>query len=90
MTFLTFCAADIFDGNGIFIAGPEIAEKPVIDGIEFVPMCAIGSFGEIHLCRTVTVDTPAHAEIGKLFYLIHFLNRTMTGLTLHLADAHVL
>jgi hypothetical protein len=31
----------------------------------------------------VTVNTPAHAQLGELFYLIHFRDIAMTSLALY-------
>jgi hypothetical protein len=45
---------------------------------------------ELHFGFAVTVDTPAHAQVGKLFHLAHFLDLAMTGLALHLARFYVL
>ena len=90
MTFLAFGAADVFDGDGVFIAPLEVAGEFAVDAIEFVAVYAFGSLGKIDLGGSMAVDAPAHAEIGELPDLVHLLDRAMAGLTLHLAHPDVL
>src|SRR4051812_19763171 len=45
---------------------------------------------ELNLCCTVTIDTPAHAEVCKLFHLVHFLDLSMAGMALYFFRFNVL
>src|SRR5690606_6827497 len=45
---------------------------------------------EINFGFSVTVDTPSHRQRLKLFHLVHFLNRTVTSLTLYITNIYVL
>jgi hypothetical protein len=90
MTFLTFRAADVFDGHGVFVAGAEVAGEFGVDAIEFIAAYAVRPFGEGDLGGAMAVDAPPHAQIGELFYLIHLLDGTMTGLALDVAYADML
>ena len=90
MTFLAFGAADVFDGNGVYPPILEIAEEGFVDGVEFVAVYAVWPFGKVDFCGSVTVDTPAHAEGGELFDLVHLLDGAVTGLALYMADVDVL
>src|SRR5882757_3850249 len=54
----------------------------LVNAVELVAIVP-GRIREIDLCRTVTVDTPAHAEWRKLFYFIHFLDGAVAGLALY-------
>ena len=49
-----------------------------------------GAIGKIDFCGPVTIDTPPHAQLGKLVYLIHLLNGAVTGLALHFPGMYVL
>ena len=90
MTFLTFRAADVFDGHRVFVARAEVAGEFTVDAIEFIAVYAIGAFGEGDLGGSMAVDAPAHAQIGELFYFVHLLDGAMTGLTLDVAYADML
>ena len=90
MTFLTFGAADVLDRYRIDLPGFQIVDVGFILQIKIVAVDAVRAIGEIDPGRTVTVDAPTHAEVGKLFDFVHFLNRSMTGLTLHFPGTHML
>src|ERR1700727_2797088 len=89
MAFLAFRTADVFHRYGIHLTRTKLMVEPLIDAIEFVAFLA-GAIRKINLRSPVTVDTPAHAEIGELPDLVHLLDRAMTGLTLHLSHPYVL
>ena len=88
VTFLTFRPANILNGDGILLAGSQLAGKSAVDAIE--PVSLIGAVGEINPGGPVAVDTPAHAQGSELPDLIHLLNWPVTGLTLDLAGLGVL
>ena len=90
MAFLAFRAAYVFDGHRIHLAGAYFVRKLFIDTIKFVSQLAIGAVRKSDFRRAMTVDAPAHAEIGELFDLIHFLDGAVTGLALHLPHPYVL
>jgi hypothetical protein len=90
MTFLAFGAADVFDGDGVFIAPLEVAGEFAVDAIEFVAVYPFGPFGEVDPGGSMAVDAPAHAEIGELPDLVHLLDRAVAGLALYMANADVL
>ena len=89
MAFLALGTADILDRNTILCAVFQIVMEFFVNAVEFITVVP-GRIREIDLGRTVTVDTPAHAQFSKLLHLVHFLDRTMTGLALHFAGAGVL
>ena len=89
MAFLTLRTPDVLHRNTVHLPGNEILVEPFVNAIEFISIVSIG-IGEIHLGSTVTVYTPAHAEIGKLFYFIHLCDGSVTGLTLYFARANML
>src|SRR5687767_53040 len=60
----------------------------LINAVEFVAFCTIVI--EINFCIAMTIDTPAHAQLRKLFHFIHFRNISMTGLALNIACFYVL
>jgi hypothetical protein len=82
MTFLTFRTADIFDSHRIHLTRAHLIAKVSVDTVKFVSLPVIGTIREGNFGRAVAVDAPAHAEIGELFDLIHFLDRAMAGLAL--------
>ena len=88
MAFLAFRTADVLNGNAIFFAGSQICMEFFVNAVELVPVST--GIREVNLGSTVAVDTPAHAHIGKLFHLIHFLDRTMASLTLYFSGADML
>ena len=45
---------------------------------------------KLYVGSTVAVNTPAHAQFGKLTYFGHFLYWAVTGLALYLAYFHML
>lgn len=61
----------------------EVLYEFGIGVIEFVP-------GKVNFCGAMAIDAPAHAEVCELAHLIHFLDGSMTGLTLHLPYPYVL
>ena len=89
MAFLALGTADILDCNTILRAVFQIVMEFLVNAVEFITVVP-GRIREIYLGRTVTVDTPAHAKLSELLHLVHFLDRTMTGLALHFAGAGVL
>ena len=89
MTFLALGAADILHRYRIHGAGLQVLVEMLVNAVELVATVA-GRIREVHLGRTVTVDTPAHAEGSKLVHFIHLLDRSMTGLTLYLSGLRML
>ena len=89
MAFLALGTADILDRNTILRTIFQIVMEFLVNAVEFITIVP-GRIREIDLGRTVTVDTPTHAELCKLLHLVHFLDRTMTGLALHFAGAGML
>ncbi len=59
MTFLTFGAADVFDGDGIAFAAAEVCGEFRVLVVEFIYRMSRGAVGEVHFRSAVTVDTPA-------------------------------
>ena len=45
---------------------------------------------EINLCLAMAIDTPSHAQVSHLFYLIHRGDLTVTALALNLSGSDVL
>ncbi len=88
MALLTFRAADIFNRNTIHFTSLQVFMEFFVNAIEFISVSL--AIREIHFRGAVTVDTPAHAELGKLFYLIHFGDIAMAGLALYFACADML
>src|SRR5579871_5360414 len=84
MAFLAVRAADVLDRNAVHFPCLQVLVKALVNVIELVAIVA-RAVGEVYFGRTVTADTPAHAQRCKLLHLIHFLDRSMTGLALHLA-----
>src|ERR1700733_14464217 len=84
MAFLAVRTADVLDRDAVHFAGLHILVEALVNVIELVAIVA-RAVGEIDFGRAVTADTPAHAQRCELFDLIHFLDRSMTGLALHLA-----
>src|ERR1700733_14251445 len=60
----------------------------LVNAVEFIAIPA--GIREVDLGSTVTIDTPAHAQFGKLLHFVHFLDRSVTGLALYLACADML
>ena len=86
MTFLTFRTTNLFYRNSfrtINLAAFQVLVVFFVNAVKSVVF-------KLHFGFTVTVDTPAHTQVGKLLYLIHFLYFTMAGLTLYLACFYVL
>ena len=93
MAFLTFSAADVFDGNGIDSAVVQVFCEFRIAVIEFVAMHAartVAAAGKVNFRGAMAVDAPAHTEVGELADLIHRLDRPVAGLALHLPYPDVL
>src|ERR1700761_3372696 len=59
-----------------------------VNAVEFVAVP--GGIAKIYFRRPMTIDTPAHAQLGELFHLVHLLDRPMTGLALYLARPDML
>ena len=89
MTFLALGTAYVFHGHAVHLPALQVLVEFLIDAVELVTSVA-RAVGEVDLCGTVTVDTPAHAQGSELFYFIHFLDRTVAGLALYLAGLGVL
>ncbi len=86
MAFLTLSAANRFNSNtfcAIHFSALQVLVVFLVNAIETIVF-------KLHLCFAVTVDTPAHAQVCKLFYFTHFLDLTVAGLTSHLACFYVL
>jgi len=79
----TFSTADLFNRYAVNLLILEILVEFLVNAVKLV-------VSELNLGLAVTVDTPAHAEVGKLLHLAHFLDLTMTGLTILLANGYVL
>ena len=93
MAFLTFSAADVFDGNGIDSAVVQAFCEFRIAVIEFVAMHAaraVAAAGKVNFRGAMAVDAPAHTEVGELADLVHLLDRPVAGLALHLPYPDVL
>ena len=89
MAFIAFGSADIVNGDAILFTVLQFLVEMLIDAVELVAIRS-GRIREVDLRSTVTVDTPAHAQRRKLMYLVHLLDRTMAGLTLHFTGCGVL
>ena len=89
MASLTFRTTYFLHSYGIHFTGFKIVVKFFVDAVEFVPFT--GSFIEkIDFRFPMTVNTPSHAQLGKLVYLRHFLDIPVTGLTILLTNLHML
>ena len=88
VAFLALGTADILNGNAIHLAGFQVLMKSFVNAVELVAVA--GGIGEIDLGRPMAVDTPAHAQRSELLHLVHFLDRSMAGLTLYLAGLRML
>src|SRR5258705_9033714 len=88
MTLLAFGSTNFFNRNAIVFMILYIVVKFFVNIIKFVAMALV--IIKLNVCCTMAIDTPSHAQVGKLFNLIHFLNFTMTGLTLNPANFYVL
>ena len=89
MTFLALGAADILHRYAVLSAGLKVLVEMLINAVELVTTIT-GRIREVHLGRTVTVDTPAHTKWSELVDLIHLLDRPMTGLALYLTGLGML
>ena len=89
MAFLTLRTTDVLHRHTIHLTVLQVFMEFLINAVELVAIVP-GRIREIDLCRTVTVDTPAHAEWRELFYLIHFLDGAVACLALYLASLGVL
>src|ERR1700722_3207695 len=89
MAFLAVRTADVLDRNAVHGTGLQVLVEALVNVIELVAIVA-RAVGEIDLGRTVTADTPSHAEGCELFDLVHLLDRSVTGLALHLAGLGML
>ena len=89
MAFLAFGTADVLDRDAVLFTVLQILVEMLINAVKLIATrsCRIR---EVDLRSTVTVDTPAHAQGRKLMYLVHLLDRTMAGLTLHFTGCGVL
>ena len=72
MTFLALNSANILHGDTIHFPGFNIIMEFFVNAIKFISRAVI--IIKIHFCFAVAVYTPAHAQLRKLFYLIHFRN----------------
>lgn len=45
---------------------------------------------ELHLSITVTINTPAHAEVAYLIYPVHLFDCTVTGSAIKAGNAYML
>ena len=88
MASLALGTADVLNGHTVHLARCQIFMEFLVDAVELVAIA--GGVAEIDLGGTMAVDAPAHAQLGELFYLIHFLDRTMAGLTFNTANFYVL
>lgn len=88
MTFLTLKTTDILHFHAVHFTGPDIVVELLVNAVEFVTLRTV--IVEVHIGLPVTVDTPAHAQVGYLFYFIHGGNFAMTALALNIAGADML
>jgi hypothetical protein len=89
VTFLALGAADILHRYAVLRAVLQVLVEMLINAVELITAITRG-IREVHLGRTVTVDTPAHTKWSELVYLIHLLDRPMTGLALYLTGLGML
>ncbi len=73
VTFHTFSTADLFYSHAVHLFILQVLMEFLVDAVELI-------ISELNFSFPVTVDTPAHAQIGKLVYFTHFLDLPMTGL----------
>src|SRR5690348_11653896 len=85
VAFLALCSTNIFNSDTVFTVVLQVFMILFVNAIELVPL--VSRIGEIYFGCAVTVNAPAHAQLCKLFYFIHFLYGTMAGLALYLAGA---
>ena len=83
VTFLTFGSTNLFHSYTIQLLIFQIFVEFFVNAVEFV-------IGKLHFGFPVTVYTPAHAQVSKLVYFVHFLDFTMAGLALLLTGFYVL
>ena len=65
-----------------------ILMKFFINAVELIAMAFI--VAELNVCCTMAIDAPSHAQISKLLHLVHLLDLTVAGLTLHPAYLNML
>ena len=61
MTFLTFGAAYIEDGDGIHFMRAEVAGKRRVHAVKFIAWKPGSAIGEVDPGAAMAIDTPAHA-----------------------------
>src|SRR5204862_7496453 len=88
MTILALNSANILHGDTIHFPGFNIIVEFFVNAVKFISRAVI--IIKVHFCFAMAVYTPAHTQFGKLFYFIHFSNRSMAGLTLHFAYTYML
>src|SRR5882757_6595337 len=67
----------------------KIVVQGFVNAVKFIAFACFRAV-ELNFALTVAVNTPAHAQIGKLLHFIHFLYRAVAGLTLYFAGPGVL
>src|SRR5882724_810995 len=60
----------------------------LVNAVEFIAISA--RIREIDLGSTVTIDTPAHAQLGELLHFVHFRDGPVAGLALYFTGAGML
>jgi hypothetical protein len=83
MAFLTLYSPYHLNSYTVNLFIPDVFVEFFINAVEFI-------IGELHLGIAMTIDAPAHAQVGKLVHLIHFGDITMARLALLLSNHHVL
>jgi len=58
--------------------------------MELLILCIEFIIKKLDLGIAVTINTPAHTQIAKLSYPVHFLNVTMTGKAFDLSNCYML
>ena len=86
MTFLTFRTTDLFHGDAFRAVDLTAFQVLVVFLVNAVKSVVF----ELHFGFAVTVNAPAHAQVGELFHFAHFLDLSMAGLALHLSCFYVL
>jgi hypothetical protein len=89
VAFHTLGTTYVFNGNTIHFAGLDVVMKLLVNAVELVTG-AVAAIVKVHLALTVTVHTPAHAQLCSLVHYIHFLDITMTGLASYFTGIDVL
>ena len=88
MALLALEATDILHAHGVHLAGFDIVVEFLVNAIELIALSAVVI--ELDLCLAVAVNAPAHAQISKLVYFIHFGDLAMAGLALYFTCFYVL